>query len=75
MSRLVITRVEDSVRLHFIHGVHGKVFDWPQMSESALTGHGDPSHQSDRITLGLIGGNKKPNELIPLVKGLHIEGR
>jgi hypothetical protein len=50
------------------------VFDWPEMSESALTGRGDPSHQSDRITLVLIGGNKKPNELIPLAKALHIEG-
>jgi hypothetical protein len=49
------------------------VFDWPEMSESDLTGRGDPSHQSDRITLVLIGGNKKPNELIPLVKALHIE--
>ena len=49
------------------------VFDWPEMSESDLTGRGDPSHQSDRITSVLIGGNKKPNELIPLVKALHIE--
>jgi hypothetical protein len=49
------------------------VFDWPEMSESDLTGRGDPSHQNDRITLVLIGGNKKPNELIPLVKALHIE--
>jgi hypothetical protein len=36
------------------------VFDWSEMSESDLTARGDPSHRSDRITLVLIGGNKKP---------------
>jgi hypothetical protein len=49
------------------------VFDWLEMSGSALIGRGDPSRQSDRITLLLIGGNKKLNELIPLAKAFHIE--
>ena len=68
-----MTQVEDSLDSISFMAFTAWCSTSRKMSESDLAGRGDPSHQSDRITLVLIGGNKKPNELIPLVKALHIE--
>ena len=64
----------DSPARDFIHGVHDKVFEWPERMAEIRQKAARSLIKVNGIMLFAFGGNKKPNEPIPLKEGAPIGG-
>ncbi len=65
----------DSPARDFIHGVHDKVFEWPERLAEIRQKAARFLIKVNGIMLFAFGGNKKPNAPIPLKEGAPIGER
>ena len=65
----------DSPARDFIHGVHDKVFEWPERMAEIRQNAARSLIKVNGIMLFAFGGNKKPNERIPLKENAPIRER